>query len=102
MNPFKSKVKCRLCGYNYRRKTEKGTVKLICGGYSKGIGCKERVVIFESYLRELINNRYNRELSDEEIVNVLDYIEFENERILDIYFKDGSDPILLRDTFLQF
>lgn len=102
MNPFRSRIKCKHCLKNYRLKVEKGTRKFICGGYNNGTGCTRRLVVMEDFIRGLINRRYERELSDEEISNVLDYIEIEDELIMEIHFTDGSIPILLHGTFIQF
>jgi hypothetical protein len=102
MNPFKSKIRCRKCGFNYRRKMEKGTEKFICGGYSKKLGCAERCVIKGEFIRDLINRRFDRELSDEELAEVIDYIEIESEIIMDIHFKGKHEPILLQGSFIQF
>lgn len=102
MNPFRSKIICKNCGKKYRRKTEKGKFKFICGGYHNGNGCKERIVINEEFIRGLINRRFQRELSDEELIGILDYIEIESDLIMEIHFTDGSIPILLKGSFIQF
>lgn len=102
MNPFRSKIKCLKCGKKYRRKVEKNTPKFICGGYHNGNGCAERIVIFEEDIRELINKRYEKIMSDEEIINILDIIKIENKHLFEIHFKDGSDPILFKETFIHF
>lgn len=94
-NPFKSRVRCKKCGKNYMRKKEKGVNKLLCSGYHNKNGCTERVIIEESLIRELINKRYDKEMSDSEISDVLDYIIIKNKYLMEIHFSDGSEPILL-------
>lgn len=102
MNPFKKKIRCKLCRKNYRQKKEKNTLKYICSGYHNKSGCTNRIVIYKSFLTELINKRYDRILSDEELSQIVDYIEIENKELLEIHFTDGNEPILLKETFLQF
>lgn len=102
MNPFRSKIKCFHCGKNFRRKIEREKGKFICGGYNNKNGCTKRIVISEEDIRYLINKRYDRELLDEEIVEILDYILIESELIMEIHFLDGGRPILLKEKFLQF
>ncbi|MGD7047105.1 hypothetical protein FZC83_02480 [Rossellomorea marisflavi] len=102
MNPFKSKIYCTKCNKKYRRKMEKGVEKFICGGYSKGIGCTERIVIKGEFIRDLINRRYERVLTDEELEQVVERIDITDEIIMDIHFTDDQDPILLQGSFIQF
>lgn len=105
MNPFKSKIQCKHCSKFFRKKIEKGTPKFICGGYhNKTSHCanRKRIVIFESDLRELINRRYGRELSNEDIVTNVDIIKIEDKNLLEIHFKDRNEPILLQENYIQF
>jgi ssDNA-binding Zn-finger/Zn-ribbon topoisomerase 1 len=102
-NPFKSKIKCKHCGKNYRLKIERGSRKFICGGYHNKNGCKNRVVIQEEFIRDLIKRRYREEeISNDKIVKVVDYIEIESKLMMEIHFTDGSEPILLKGNFLQY
>lgn len=101
-NPFKSKIICKRCEKKYRSLTERGRKKFICGGYHNGNGCSERIVIEEDFIRDLINRRYQKDMSNEDILIVLDYVIVENKRLMEIHFKDGSSPILLKGSFIQF
>lgn len=81
---------------------ERGTRKFICGGYNNKNGCTERIVIHEDFILELITNRFNRELSDGELEEIIEYIEIEDKRLMEIHFSDNSKPILLKGNFIQF
>lgn len=101
-NPFKSKIRCRHCGKNYRSLSEKGVKKFICGGYHNKNGCSKRVVIKEDFIRDLINRRYDGNLTNEELIEILDYVEIEDKFLMEIHFTDRSKPILLKGNFVQF
>lgn len=102
MNPYKSKIHCSKCGKKYKKIVESNKVKFICSGYSNKNGCTERTVISEEFIRGLINRRYQKELSDNELLDVLDYIVIENKLIMEIFFKDGSESIQLKGNFIRF
>ncbi|KON87324.1 hypothetical protein AF332_11135 [Sporosarcina globispora] len=102
MNPYKSKIICSKCKKRYKKIIESGKVKFICGGYSNNNGCSERTVISEDFIRGLINRRFQKELSDEEIRDVLEYILVEDKLLMEIHFNDRSEPILLKGNFIQF
>lgn len=101
-NPFRSKIKCKHCQKNYRLKVERGKRKFICGGYHNGNGCTNREIIHEDFILDLLNRRYNKKIACDEIEEVLDHIVIENKILMEIYFKDGSPPILLQGKFIQF
>lgn len=102
MNPYKSKIICSKCGKKYKKIIESGKIKFICGGYSNKNGCTDRTVIPEEFIRGLINRRYQKELSDEELVSVLDHIVIQDRLIMEIFFTDGSDSIQLKGNFIRF
>lgn len=101
-NPFRSKIICSKCKKRYKKIIESGKVKFICGGYSNNNGCKEREVVSEEFIRGLINRRYSKDLTNEELTEVLDYILIENKLIMEIFFKDGSESIQLKGSFIRF
>lgn len=102
MNPFRSKIICSKCQKKFLRKIEKNKVKFICGGYHTKTGCTERVVVTEEFIRGLINRRFEKEVSDEELVEILDYILIEDALLMEIHFKKAMPPILLKGSFIQF
>ena len=102
INLFRSKIRCFHCGKNYKRKVERGSVKFFCGGYHNGNGCKERIIIFEKDIVELINKRYGKILTDGKIREVLDYIIIEGKLLFEIHFKDENEPILFKENYIQF
>lgn len=101
-NPFKSKIRCKHCGKNYRLLTERGVRKFICGGYHNKSGCNKRIVIQEDFILDLIYRRYQKELSKNCLFEIVDYIEIEDKHLMEIHFTDNSIPILLKGNFIQF
>jgi hypothetical protein len=58
--------------------------------------------IEEDFLKELITRRYQKEMSDEEIREVTEMVMVNDKWDIEIYFTDGSDPILIKGKFMQF
>lgn len=93
INIFKSKIKCKLCGKNYRLKVERGKRNFICGGYNNKNGCAIRNVISEEFLLDFINRRFKVKTEEELyalIVGKLEKIEIEDKRNFKVVFKDGD------------
>lgn len=103
-NIFKSKILCMKCGKRYRLKLE-GKLKtrnFICGGYHNGNGCTERLVIKESFIRDLLTRRFQKTLNDADIEQILDCILIKDKYDIEIRFLDGSLPILYKGNFVQY
>lgn len=62
----------------------------------------DRVIVKEEFLKSLVCRRFEKELSDEEIREVIDHILVEDYLLLEIYFKNNEKPILLQGKFIQF
>jgi hypothetical protein len=94
-------IKCKHCNKNMKFKRERLIPKYICSSYDNYGKCV-RTIIEEDFLISLIRRRYQKDLSEEEIREVVNYIEVEDKLLLEIHFKDGTDPILCKGNFIQF
>src|SRR5690606_4851339 len=88
---FYKKIQCAKCGGNFKSKKERGRVKYLCSTYDNGKGC-ERIVYPEEKLIEALQRRYRRELSHEEIRDVVHYIVIQDDHQFAIHLYDG-EPI---------
>ncbi|MFO1442771.1 zinc ribbon domain-containing protein [Bacillus sp. Bva_UNVM-123] len=100
-NSLSKKCRCKHCGKNMKFKKERLVHKYICSSYDNYGKCK-RITIEEDFLKGLIQRRYQKEMTDQEIREVVDYIEIEDKLLLEIHFKDKTEPILCKGTFIQF
>lgn len=101
---FKKKIRCKHCqGFFKRRYNARGKKNpvYICSRVDNYNDCI-RVTVSEEFLVGLINRRFQRELSNEEIREVVDKIIVEDRLLMEIHFTNGDDPILLKGNFIQF
>lgn len=102
-NTFSKLCKCKFCGKNMKYKNERDIGKYICSTYDNyGKNYCKRTHVSEDFLKSLIFRRFQRELSDQEIREIVDYVEVEDSLLLEIHFKNGDEPILLKGKFIQF
>jgi hypothetical protein len=92
MSLFKKKVICVHCGGFFKRRKERNKYKMICSRVDNYGDCK-RVVIEEDFLISTLEKRFGRELTDVEIVEVVEKIEIEDKLLFKIYLKD-QEPII--------
>ncbi|MCM3110061.1 zinc ribbon domain-containing protein [Lederbergia lenta] len=98
---FSKKIKCSHCGKNFKAKLEKGKRKYVCSSYDNYGKCV-RNVIEEDWFRDLIEKRYRKEeLTNEEIRERVDWIEFENKWKFVIHLKNDKN-IIYGDNFIQY
>jgi hypothetical protein len=90
---FKSKIKCKHCEKSYLGKLEKGKRKYICSTYHKNSSKCVRIPIFEEFLLQVIERRFGRELSVEEIQEYVELIEIEDKLLFTVHIKD-QEPII--------
>lgn len=86
---FHKKIKCEICGSGFKIKREGKTNRYVCSGYENKSGCTKRIKIDEDLLIGLINRRYQRELSEDEIREVVVEIIVHNELHFDIILSEG-------------
>ncbi|GIN23142.1 zinc ribbon domain-containing protein [Siminovitchia fordii] len=98
---FSRKVKCKMCGKNMKGKLEKGVRKYVCSSYDNYSLC-QRTLIEEKSLRELIEKRHRREMSNEEISEIVDKIIVEDKHLFEIHLKNSDKPIIFGRNFIQF
>lgn len=97
---FYKKIKCGICGGNYKVKNEGKKKRYICSTYDNGKGCV-RNAIEEEMLVGLINRRHRRELSEDEIREVVVEINIHNELHFDIVLAEGI-PISFHEHGIVF
>lgn len=97
---FYKKMKCELCGGNFKMKKERGTVKYICSSYDNYKSC-QRNAVEEDRLVKLINKRYGRELTDDEIREAVTEIIIRSDKLFDIILTDGV-PISFHERGIVF
>lgn len=85
---FYKKIFCAHCLGSCKSKKERGVVKYVCSKYDN-FGACERHAILESKLTHAINNRYRRELSDEEIREAVTKVVIRSVNLFDIELKEG-------------
>jgi hypothetical protein len=99
---FQRKIFCKICICSYKRRVERGKVKYCCSNSEIGKATHKRVVIEESFLIQCIEKRFNRQLSHEEIRQLVDRIEIEDKLLFEITFTDGSESILFGKQFIRY
>jgi len=99
---FSRKIECLNCGKNFKAKRESKRVVYCCSTYDNlGREHCERNAISEEDIVELVNKRFDRELSIEEIEEVVEHIEIQNRWQFKIRIKNDI-PIIFGDNFIQF
>ena len=99
---FYKKIKCGInnCGSNFKLKKERGTNRYICSYYDNGKGC-QRITIEEGKLVRLINKRYGKELTEDEIREVVVEIIIRSDKLFDIHLTEGV-PISFHEKGIIF
>lgn len=98
---FYKLISCGNCGSNFKVKKERGVNRYVCSRYDNGKDCKERVTIEEERLIKLLNKRFDRELTNEEIREVVVKIIVRSERLFDIHLTEGR-PISFHERGIVF
>lgn len=62
----------------------------------------DRIMVKENFIRGLVERRFQREMSDQEINELVDYVIVESPLLMEIHFKSDDIPILLQGSFVQF
>lgn len=101
-NNFSKLCKCKKCNKTMKYKKESGGL-YICSSYDNyGKGVCDRIVVKESFLQSLVNRRFQKEMTAQDIHALVDYITVENSLLMEIHFKSDDIPILLQGRFVQF
>lgn len=94
MSSLKGLIKCKNCGKNYMKRTERGKIKYICAGsHNYGSHFCKRHIVHEEDLIKIIKKHIELNQSKEEIKEVgdsVDIIEIEDEEVK-IKYIDGSE-----------
>jgi hypothetical protein len=79
---------------NFKTKIERKKVKYLCSGYERyGKDFCERHVINQETLDGMILHKFNREITDSEIREVIDKI-YVDGKFYEIFYKDGSTQLV--------
>ena len=97
---FYKKIKCGLCGANFKSKRDRCIMKYLCSNYENYGKC-ERILIHEDRLVKLVNKRYQKELTKEEIREVVVEVIIRSERLFDIHLTEGR-PISFHERGIVF
>ncbi len=98
---FSRKIKCKHCGGNFKSKKERNTRKYICSNYDNYGKCV-RIPIEEDFLKELITKRFQKEMSNEEMSEIVDEIIIEDKLLFEIHFKNSDKPIIFSEKYIQY
>lgn len=96
---FYKKIRC-FCGSSFTLKKERKKLKYVCSNYHNTGNCR-RIPIEQDMIVSLINKRYNRELSDEEIRDVVVGVVIKSELYFDIILTEGK-PISFHERGIVF
>ncbi|WP_445683491.1 zinc ribbon domain-containing protein [Sporosarcina sp. FSL W7-1283] len=99
---FYKKISCGNCQGNFKMKREGRHKKkvYVCSTYDNSKKC-QRNAISEAKLVELVNNRFRRELTEDEIREVVSEIVIYNKLHFDIILSEGS-PISFHENGIVF
>ena len=96
MPMFSKLIVCSHCGSSFKAKKERGKYKYLCSRYDNKSDCK-RIPMEQSFLKEIIDHRFQRELTEEEIREHVIHIEVENKMLFKVYLKD-QEPIVFEEN----
>lgn len=96
MAMFSKLIICSRCGSRFKTKKERAKIKYICSRYDNKGDCK-RIPMHEEFLKEVIDHRFKRELTEEEIRENVLHIEVENKMLFKVYLKD-QEPIVFEEN----
>lgn len=100
-NLFKKKIVCGYCGKFHIGKNERGKLKFVCSKYNKNSKECQRNMVTNEQLLELLDMRFKRLLTQEEINLLINYINVTDNKI-EIILNNNQEPIILSETFAQF
>lgn len=95
---FNKKIKCQLCGYSMKKKSERGTIKYVCSSYDNKGECV-RNIIPEDFLVELIEKRLNKKIDKIDVDKHIQMIMIENidPYLLEIHFHNQESILFSRN-----
>lgn len=101
MNRYSTLIQCKKCCKMFKTKKERGKVKYLCSGYERfGKTFCERAIIKEVQLDEMLEHKFERRLSDQEVREVIDRI-YVDGKYFEIFYNDGSKQ-LVQPNFIKF
>jgi hypothetical protein len=99
---FHKKIKCVHCGGNFKARKDNGKTLYICSRISNyGADSCRRIPIYEDFLLSVLEKRFQRELTNEEIRENVLHIEIVNKMLFTVYLKD-QEPIVYETNHIIF
>lgn len=86
---FNKKIKCGLCNFPAKKKQDRKIIKYLCSNYDNFGNC-QRNWIREDKLRLALFKRFRRDLTDEEIREVVIEVVFRSDTLFDIVLTEGK------------
>lgn len=98
---FSKKIKCLNCGKNFKSKLERNKKRVyVCSNYDNYGKCK-REIIHQDFILELLDKRFEKRLSNEEIKEVVKSIEVKNKNEFVIHLEN-EEPIIFSSNYIQY
>lgn len=98
---FYKLIKCGLCQSNYKSRMNRNKKCYVCSKASNYGTCEFRPVE-EEFIKNLIERRFQRKMSDEEIREVTKQIVITDKWDIEVYFNEIDDPVLIKGTFMKY
>jgi hypothetical protein len=89
---FFKKIKCQ-CGSNFKLKNYRNKKMYICTKVDKK-ECQYRIPISEDFIKDLIIRRKGN-ISDEQMVQILDHVLVRDKWNLEVYFVGNEQPMII-------
>lgn len=97
---FYKKIFCYHCQSGMKKKNHRDAVKYLCSNYENYGNC-QRIIIREECIVKALVRRYRRELSEDEIREVVIKIIIKSDRLFDIHLTEGV-PISYHERGIVF
>ena len=100
MNPlFNKKIRCSHCGGNFKKKKVRNKIRYVCSKHDN-FGTCIRNPVDEIFLLELLESRFEKEFTKEDVKKEVDYIEVAGSMELEIHLFN-QDNIILGKKYLN-
>lgn len=97
---FYSRIFCGHCLGGCKKKKHRSVVKYLCSNYENYGKC-QKIIIREDKLIKAVNKRYGKELSEEEIREVVVKVIVKSDSLFDIHLTEGV-PISYHERGIVF
>jgi ssDNA-binding Zn-finger/Zn-ribbon topoisomerase 1 len=98
-NIFKGLIRCKKCQKAMKYKKRDNTY--ICSTYDNSRGSCERVTVKVDFLKNLLDRRFDKDMSPEDIREVVEFVEVDGRLIFEIGIREDKN-IICAGNFIQF